>query len=210
MVIVLAACGSDNSAPSVGTTAAPTTTATSTTTTAARTTTTAARTTTSTGTPSTTSRSTSTSPATTSPSTTAASDRCHTNELKGSLGTPSPGAGNLYVPLVLTNVSNRQCVIAGYPGVSLLDAAGAQIEQPAGREPGFPSNAVPVAPGASASTVLHTTQEGIAPGPCWPLSAQIKVFPPNELDALTFPGQFKVCGDAFTIRPLVAGTTGGS
>jgi hypothetical protein len=210
MVIVLAACGSDNSAPSVGTTAAPTTTATSTTTTAARTTTTAARTTTSTGTPSTTSRSTSTSPATTSPSTTAASDRCHTNELKGSLGTPSPGAGNLYVPLVLTNVSNRQCVIAGYPGVSLLDAAGAQIEQPAGREPGFPSNAVPVAPGASASTVLHTTQEGIAPGPCWPVSAQIKVFPPNELDALTFPGQFKVCGDAFTIRPLVAGTTGGS
>jgi hypothetical protein len=130
--------------------------------------------------------------------------------LKGSLGTPSPGAGNLYVPLVLTNVSNRQCVLAGYPGVSLLDAAGAQIEQPAGREPGFPSNAIPVAPGAAASTVLHTTQEGIAPGPCWPVSTQIKVFPPNELDALMFPGQFKVCGGAFTIRPLVAGTTGGS
>jgi hypothetical protein len=195
----------------VGTTAASTTTtAASTTTAAASTTTTVARTTTSAGTPSTTTGSTTTSPATTSPSTTAASDRCHTNELKGSLGTPSPGAGNLYVPLVLTNVSSRQCIIAGYPGVSLLDAAGAQIEQPAGREPGFPSNAVPLAPGAAASTVLHTTQEGIAPGPCWPVSAQIKVFPPNELDALTFPGQFKVCGDAFTIRPLVAGTTGGS
>ena len=183
-VIVLVACGSDNSAPAVVTTAAAITT---------------------TRAPATT-----TPPATTSPSTTAASDRCHTNELKGSLGTPSPGAGNLYVPLVLTNVSSRQCVIAGYPGVSLLDAAGAQIEQPAGREPGFAANAVPLAPGGAASTVLHTTQEGIAPGPCWPQSTQIKVFPPNELEALVFPGQFKVCGGAFTIRPLVAGTTGGA
>ena len=145
----------------------------------------------------------------TSPFTTVASDRCHTNGLKGSLGTPNPGAGHLYVPLVLTNLSNRQCIMAGYPGVSLLDAAGAQIQQPAGREPGFPSSVVALAPGAAASTVLHTTQEGIAPGPCWPVSTQIKVFPPNELDALVFPGQFKVCGDAFTIRPLVAGTTGG-
>jgi len=184
-VIVLAGCGSDNSAPAVGTTAPATSTTT--------------------GAPAST-----TPPATTSPATTAANDRCHTDELKGSLGTPSPGAGNLYVPLVLTNVSSRQCVIAGYPGVSLLDAAGAQIEQPAGREPGFPANAVPVAPGAAASTVLHTTQEGIAPGPCWPESTQIKVFPPNELEALAFPGQFKVCGGAFTIRPLVAGTTGGA
>jgi hypothetical protein len=114
------------------------------------------------------------------------------------------------VPLVLTNTSNRSCTVAGFPGVSLVDAAGAQIEQPAQREPGFPENAVPLAPAASASTVLHTTQEGIAPGGCWPVSAQIKVFPPNELDALVFPGQFKVCGNAFTIRPLVAGTTGGA
>jgi hypothetical protein len=44
---------------------------------------------------------------------------------------------------------------------------------------------------------------------CWPVSTQLKVFPPNELGALVFPGQFKVCGGAFTIRPLVAGTTGG-
>jgi len=191
-VIVLAACGSDNSAPAVGTTAAAITTTTAATTTTGR------------------APATTTSAATTSPSTTTATDRCHTNELKGSLGTPSPGAGNLYVPLVLTNVSSRQCVIAGYPGVSLLDAAGAQIEQAAGREPGFPANAVPLAPGEAASTVLHTTQEGIAPGPCWPESTQIKVFPPNELEALVFPGKFKVCGGAFTIRPLVAGTTGGA
>ena len=57
---------------------------------------------------------------------------------------------------------------------------------------------------------FFVTQEGIAPGPCWPESTQIKVFPPNELEALVFPGKFKVCGGAFTIRPLVAGTTGGA
>src|SRR5262249_26482893 len=186
--------------PSLGTTTSvrPTTTTVAGTTTSARPTSTTGRATTGA----------STSSATTT-ATTAASNRCHTNELKGSLGSPTPGAGNLYVPLVLTNTSTRSCVVAGYPGVSLLDAAGAQIEQPAQREPGFPENAVPLAPGGAASTVLHTTQEGIAPGPCWPTSAKIKVFPPNELEALVFPGEFKVCGNAFTIRPLVAGTTGG-
>lgn len=186
-VTTLAACGGDNSSPTVA----------STTTSVRPTTTTVASTTT--GAP--------TSSATTS-ATTAASNRCHTSELKGSLGSPNPGAGNLYVPLVLTNTSSRSCVVAGFPGVSLLDAAGAQIEQPAQREPGFPENAVPLAPGGAASTVLHTTQEGIAPGPCWPTSTKIRVFPPNELEALVFPGELKVCGNAFTIRPLVAGPTG--
>jgi hypothetical protein len=40
------------------------------------------------------------------------------------------------------------------------------------------------------------------------VSAKVKVFPPNELDALVIDGQLKVCGNAFTLRPLVPGTTG--
>ena len=55
----------------------------------------------------------------------------------------------------------------------------------------------------------HFDGVGVRGGRSWPVSTQLKVFPPNELEALVFPGQFKVGGGAFTIRPLVAGTTGG-
>jgi hypothetical protein len=206
--VALAACGSDNSAPTVGTTVPRTTTTEAATTTTARTTTTTVRATTTTARATTTTTARGTTTSASGSTTTADSNRCHTSELQGSLGPPNAGAGNLYVPLVLKNTGTRPCTVAGFPGVSLLDAAGNQIEQPAQREPGFPETAVPLAPGGTASTALHTTNEGIAPGGCWPESAKVKVFPPNELDALVFDGKFKVCGNAFTLRPLVAGSSG--
>ncbi len=202
MVLVAAlavtACGGDNSAPAVGTTSTvrATTTAAATTSTAASSTTTAKPATTTSAAATTTSGG-----VTTAPPTTAPSDRCHTNELQASTGPPSPGAGQIYVPLILKNVGTRQCSVAGYPGVSLLDASGNQIEQPATRETGFPSNAVRLAPGATASAALHTIDAGIAPGGCWATSASVKVFPPNELDALTAPLQLRVCGNMFSVRP---------
>jgi hypothetical protein len=200
----VAACGGDNSAPAVGTTvpARTTTTVGASTTTVARTTTSARPATTTSG------PTTSAGGATTAPPTTVASDRCHTNELQASAGPPNPGAGQVYVPLILKNVGSRQCSVAGYPGVSLLDASGAQIQQPATRETGFPSNAVKLAPGATASAALHTIDAGIAPGGCWPTSTSVKVFPPNELDSLTAPLKLTVCGNMFSVRPLVAGSNG--
>ena len=196
--LAVTACGGDNSAPAVGTTSTSraTTTVPASTTTAPRTTTTAKpATTTSAG-------------ATTAPATTAPSDRCHTNELQLSTGPPSPGAGQIFVPVILKNVGSRQCAVAGYPGVSLLDASGTQIQQPATRETGFPTSAVRLAPGAAASAAIHTVDAGIAPGGCWPTSTSVKVFPPNELDALTAPLQLRVCGNMFSVRPVVPGSHG--
>jgi hypothetical protein len=206
-IAVAGACSGDNSSPSVGPTAGPSTTSPSTTT---KPTTTTAAATTTTAKPATTAAATTAAPTstpTTTP-TTAASDRCHTSELRASLGAPNPGAGNVYVPLILTNISSRRCAVAGYPGVSLLDAAGNQIGQPADRETGLPTRQIPMESGATASAALHTVEEGVAPGGCWPESAKVKVFPPNELDALVIDGKFKVCGNMFTVRPLVSGSTG--
>jgi hypothetical protein len=147
-------------------------------------------------------------PTTSAPATSTASGRCHSNELTLSLGNPDIAAGNVYVPIVLRNSSARSCAVAGYPGVSLLDAAGAMIGTPATREPGFPAHAVRLAPGQAASTAIHTANQGIAPGGCWPPSSRVRVFPPNELDALEVAGAVTVCGDLFSIRPLVSGTAG--
>jgi hypothetical protein len=137
-----------------------------------------------------------------------ASDRCHTNELSLSLGPPDGAAGNIYVPVVLRNSSTRTCNVAGYPGVSLLDGAGTMIGTAATREPGPPVANVRLAPGAAASTAVHTVNQGIAPGGCWPASAKVRVYPPNELNALEVAGAVTVCGNMFSITPLVAGTAG--
>ena len=152
-------------------------------------------------------------PATTAPPvTTAPPRRPATGATRASCrrrsGRPTPRAGNIYIPLVLKNTGSRTCSVAGFPGVSLLDAAGAQIGQPATRETGFPEAAVKLAPGAQASTALHTANEGIAPGGCLPPSAKVRVFPPNELDAIEIAGTVTVCGNLFSLSPLVAGTSG--
>ncbi len=148
---------------------------------------------------------------TTSPSTaptTTASDRCHTNELSATLGPPDPGAGNVYYALVFENTGTRTCAMAGYPGVSLLDPAGAQIGAPATREAGLPTAEIKLAPGAHASTALHTLNGGVAAGGCLPPSAKVRIFPPNELDAIEIAGKVTVCGNTFSVSPVVAGTTG--
>ena len=202
--VVLAACGGDNGGSSATTTAPPTSVAPTTAKPPTTVPTSGAATT-----PPTTAASTTAKPGTTAaPPTTVASDRCRTNELSAALGPQDAGAGNIYIPLILKNTGTRTCAVAGYPGVSLLDASGNQIGTPATRETGFPEAAVTLAPGAQASTALHTANEGIAPGSCLPPSTKVRVFPPNELDALEIAGKVTVCGNLFSVSPLVAGTTG--
>jgi hypothetical protein len=208
-VLTLAACGADNAAPvtvptTATTTTPPTTRPATTTTPPASTATTKATTTASTTSPGLPT----TAPASTAPPTTANSNRCHTNELALSLGAPDIAAGNVYVPVVLHNASSRTCDVAGYPGVSLLDASGATIGAAATRESGVAVTTVRLAPGAAASTAIHTVNQGIAPGGCWPASAKVRVYPPNELDALDVAGAITVCGNLFSITPVVAGTAG--
>lgn len=207
-VVGLAACSSSGSS-------APSTTAVTTTTTAASTTTTTVTPTTSVATtaaPSTTAVATTTvAPTTTTTTvavtTTAVDLKCHPSELAASLGEGQGAAGSSFIPLVLRNIGTRSCVIAGYPGVSLLDATGQQLGDPANREVGGSNATVTVKPGASASALLHTTNGPIG-GPCLAPSVKMKVFPPNQFDALVFRGVYTACG-GFSVRPFVAGSAGG-
>ncbi|NED06890.1 DUF4232 domain-containing protein, partial [Streptomyces sp. SID6648] len=41
--------------------------------------------------------------------------RCHTGELRASVGRVDPGAGQRNFPVVLTNTSGRTCTVHGYP-----------------------------------------------------------------------------------------------
>ncbi len=44
------------------------------------------------------------------------STRCHTSELRATVGANNPGAGQENFPVVLTNTSHRTCTLRGFPG----------------------------------------------------------------------------------------------
>ncbi|HVN52111.1 MAG TPA: DUF4232 domain-containing protein [Acidimicrobiales bacterium] len=130
--------------------------------------------------------------------------RCHTSQLGAAVGQGQGAAGSTYVTLTLTNHSSTACTVQGYAGVSLLDASGHQIGSPATRATG-PSASIVVAPGGVASTTVHTLNAGVAPGGCWAPSTSVKIYPPDELDSVTAPGSITVCGNTFTVTPMVSG-----
>lgn len=160
-------------------------------------------------------------PASASPSATAASTgaagnqaastgRCHTSMLSAHVTMGSPGAGQRYAFLVLTNTSSSTCRVYGFPGMQLLSASGGNIPTSVTRE-SVPPQLVTVAPGKHAYSQLHWT---VVPGtgengsPCQPNPSQVKTTPPDETAALTtgWPGG-SVCqhGQIF-VMPFKPGT----
>src|SRR5580704_10901490 len=59
---------------------------------------------------------------------------CKTSQLHASVLPSNSAAGTFYQTLVLTNSSGTNCVVEGYPGVSLTSASGATLGQPATRD----------------------------------------------------------------------------
>lgn len=130
---------------------------------------------------------------------------CSTEQLRLSLGRKDVGAGNVYMPLVLTNKSTGTCTLTGFPGVSLLDSAGTAIGDPATRR-GASRSTVSLPPGASASAMLHTLNEGTSDTPCRSAPARIRAYPPDSFTSMTVPARsFRVCGGVFEVESVHSG-----
>ncbi|MHA6763809.1 DUF4232 domain-containing protein [Streptacidiphilus sp. PAMC 29251] len=139
---------------------------------------------------------------------TASTPMCATSQLTAKLGGGDAGAGNLYRYLVLTNHSKTTCHVTGYPGLSLLTAAGKQIGAPATRQ-SLAYSAVVLRPGKSASDTIHTiNRQGTSKTECLPTSAKLRVYPPGNKAALVFPGQVTNCDKLLSVTPFTAGTGG--
>ena len=128
--------------------------------------------------------------------------------LELSLGEGGAAAGNRYQTVVFTNTGSTECTLTGYPGVSLLDASGARIGQPAGRESGTVAKVSLKADGGQASFFIHTTADLGGTG-CQAASSTIAVIAPDDTMTMTLPGEVTVCG-SFDASPVVAGTNGHS
>jgi|UniRef100_A0AAU3I5M7 hypothetical protein len=132
------------------------------------------------------------------------SGRCHTSELRASVGRNDPGAGQENFPIVLTNKSGRTCTVRGYPGAAFVDASGKQLGPDPQRSPGTPTT-VALAPGHSAWSGLTFSNPEIS-GADTATPASLIVTPPDELDSLTVAwtqGTVPVSGNASSVRLTV-------
>ncbi|MFF9126905.1 DUF4232 domain-containing protein [Streptomyces sp. NPDC014889] len=130
----------------------------------------------------------------------AASTRCHTSELKASVGRENPGAGQENFPVVLTNTSGRTCTVHGYPGAAFVDASGRQLGPDPKRSSGTPTT-VTLKPGRSAWAGLTFSNPQVS-GARTATPASLIVTPPDERDHLTVKwtaGQVPVGGNASSV-----------
>ncbi|ASO22793.1 hypothetical protein FHR81_005142 [Actinoalloteichus hoggarensis] len=115
-------------------------------------------------------------------------DRCHADDLTGSLEPLDSAAGNRYADLVLTNDGDEACGIYGYGGLELVDEDGTALPTRLERVADPAPTLVELAPGESATKLLHwgvVPGEGDDPeGDCGPDPTRIRVIPPDETDSL--------------------------
>src|SRR3954470_1247271 len=124
--------------------------------------------------------------------------RCRTADLSARLVPGSPGAGQRYATLVLTNRGGSPCTAFGFGGVGLVAPGGTPLptRQVRLRDPA-PAT-VTVEPGHSVGAELHWS---VVAGPgdaqsgnCQPVPATLRVIPPDETEALSVPwGEGPVC-----------------
>lgn len=124
---------------------------------------------------------------------------CTAASLAGALDDSGGGAaGHIYMKLVVTNSSDTECILDGYPGVSLVAAGTIEpIGAPADRDPNAPSTGpIALAPGQSSTAVLNYTQADNYQGCQREQADSVLLYPPSATDSLEIPHPLTACGNA--------------
>ena len=155
---------------------------------------------------------TSSAPATQTSAAPAGAAACSSSNLRISLGNGGAGAGTDFTVIDFTNSGGAPCTLYGYPGVSLTNSSGAQIGAAATRNPSKASTLVTLAPGAKANAVLGVANaENYPAATCKPTtSAQMKVFPPNQTQAIEAAFTTMGCAVSSTHQLSVTAVTAGA
>jgi hypothetical protein len=115
---------------------------------------------------------------------------CRTADLSDRIKAGSPGAGQRYATVVLTNVSARTCTIKGYGGLALLGAPGQGVPTDLRRVGTSGPTRVDLHPGGSARSLLHWTvvqasdEQGSV---CQPTAVTAVLTPPDQTTAALVP-----------------------
>ena len=137
---------------------------------------------------------------------------CSSSNLHISLGNGGAGAGTDFTVIDFTNSGGAPCTLYGFPGVSLTNSSGAQIGAAATRNPSKASTVVTLAPGAKASAELGVANaENYPAATCKPTpSAQLKVFPPNQTQAIEVAFATTGCAVSSTHQLSVTAVSAGA
>ena len=156
-------------------------------------------------------------PANTAPGTPASSapasvPSCSTSNLRITLGAGGAAAGTDFTVIDFTNSGGTSCTLYGFPGVSLTNSSGAQIGAAATRNPSKPSTLITLAPGAKANATLGVANaENYPASACKPTAAaKLKIFPPNQTQAVELPFTATGCAVSSTRQLSVTAVTAGA
>ena len=125
----------------------------------------------------------------------AGTQACANGTLQVKLG-PSEGyAGGVDLAIDFTNTSSAACTVYGYPGVSLVSSAHAEIGLAAKRTTTAPVELVTLAPGATGTAQLQMADALNFPtSTCGPAqAADLRVYPPNQTAAVFLPDTSEGC-----------------
>src|SRR3954451_23083213 len=119
--------------------------------------------------------------------------QCSTADLSAQLKAGSPGAGQRYATVVLTNTSTHSCTLRGYGGVGPLGAPGQGVPTDLRRIASPSPTTLTVSPGGSVRSALHWTVIPAADEPgadCQPTAVTVVVSPPDQRKALLRTWEF--------------------
>jgi len=131
-----------------------------------------------------------------------APDKCAPADLQLSVGPGGGAAGSIIYEVTLKNTSAKTCVLAGYPGVSLVDASGHQLAA-ADRNPGQAIGTVTLSSGHSTQAPMRMPNADNfgSPNPCSAASAKLRVYPPDATEFLEVAFSQRGC-PGFSIDPV--------
>ncbi|MFI5897475.1 DUF4232 domain-containing protein [Actinoplanes sp. NPDC051513] len=140
--------------------------------------------------------------------------RCHTADLKVSIGQGEGAAGTLYTALVFKNATKHACTLFGYPGVSWVAGNdGHQVNVPFTRNSVDTKSTVTLKPGAVAHATLATHDVGFFDAAkCKPVDVRgFRVYPSNETRAVFVALPTQVCSvngiDAGSVTTITEGAS---
>jgi hypothetical protein len=121
---------------------------------------------------------------------------CTTAQLDIWYGEPAgAAAGSTYIPLEFSNTGTTACTLDGFPGVSAVNADGAQIGSSATWNHVIEPSAVVLAPGGTAHLILQTVDvANYSPPACDPTPATgLRIYPPNQTGSVVLRIPFEAC-----------------
>ncbi|WP_075725593.1 DUF4232 domain-containing protein [Corynebacterium aquilae] len=126
-------------------------------------------------------------------------EACQPQQLAISVTPTDAGAGHQYYAITATN-NGPHCTLAGFPGISAVDAQGQQIGAAAEREDAHDPGPVRLGPKGQAQATLRLTNAHLMdPATCAPTpAAGLKIYPPNSYDSTTVPFDSVVCAKGAT------------